>query len=44
MLTFGLAQCMSYLSPTHCQLCYAQSRVKLAHCLPADGGRIYLDG
>jgi hypothetical protein len=41
---FGLGQCMSYLSPTDCQLCYAQSRVKLPHCLPADGGRIYLDG
>ncbi|XP_066363927.1 cysteine-rich receptor-like protein kinase 2 [Miscanthus floridulus] len=41
---FGLGQCMSYLSLTDCQLCYAQSRVKLPHCLPADGGRIYLDG
>ncbi|XP_008649611.1 cysteine-rich receptor-like protein kinase 2 isoform X7 [Zea mays] len=41
---FGLAQCMSYLSPTDCQLCYGQARVKLPHCLPADGGRIYLDG
>ncbi|XP_040379829.1 cysteine-rich receptor-like protein kinase 2 [Oryza brachyantha] len=41
---FGLGQCMAYLSPTDCQLCYAQSRVKLPHCLPATGGRIYLDG
>ncbi|KAJ1261443.1 hypothetical protein BS78_09G029900 [Paspalum vaginatum] len=41
---FGLGQCLAYLSPTDCQLCYAQSRVKLPHCLPADGGRIYLDG
>ncbi|KAF8725766.1 hypothetical protein HU200_020319 [Digitaria exilis] len=41
---FGLGQCLAYLSPTDCQLCYAQSRVKLPHCLPADAGRIYLDG
>ncbi|RCV15359.1 hypothetical protein SETIT_3G050700v2 [Setaria italica] len=41
---FGLGQCLAYLSSTDCQLCYAQSRVKLPHCLPADGGRIYLDG
>lgn len=41
---YGLGQCMGYLSPTDCQLCYAQSRVKLPHCLPATGGRIYLDG
>ncbi|KAL5230985.1 hypothetical protein ABZP36_029761 [Zizania latifolia] len=41
---FGLGQCFGYLSPTDCQLCYAQSRVKLPHCLPATGGRIYLDG
>ncbi|KAL6594634.1 hypothetical protein ACP70R_048372 [Stipagrostis hirtigluma subsp. patula] len=41
---FGLGQCLAYLSPTDCQLCYAQSRVKLPHCLPATGGRIYLDG
>ncbi|KAJ1261445.1 hypothetical protein BS78_09G030000 [Paspalum vaginatum] len=41
---FGLGQCLAYLSPTDCQLCYAQSRLKLPQCLPADGGRIYLDG
>ncbi|KAM3406893.1 hypothetical protein ACQJBY_000754 [Aegilops geniculata] len=41
---FGLGQCLAYLSATDCQLCYAQSRVKLPHCLPADGGRIYVDG
>ncbi|TVU18046.1 hypothetical protein EJB05_34113, partial [Eragrostis curvula] len=41
---FGLGQCLAYLSPTDCQLCYAQSRVKLPHCLPATAGRIYLDG
>ncbi|KAF0923101.1 hypothetical protein E2562_003325 [Oryza meyeriana var. granulata] len=41
---YGLGQCMAYLSPTDCQLCYAQSRVKLPHCLPATAGRIYLDG
>ncbi|CAN6340486.1 unnamed protein product [Urochloa humidicola] len=41
---FGLGQCLAYLSPTDCQLCYAQSRVKLPHCLPSDAGRIYLDG
>ncbi|WVZ96070.1 hypothetical protein U9M48_041753 [Paspalum notatum var. saurae] len=41
---FGLGQCLAYLSPTDCQLCYAQSRVKLPHCLPSDGGRIFLDG
>ncbi|GJM94491.1 hypothetical protein PR202_ga11138 [Eleusine coracana subsp. coracana] len=36
--------CMAYLSPTACQLCYARSRVKLPHCLPATAGRIFLDG
>ncbi|KAG8067053.1 hypothetical protein GUJ93_ZPchr0005g14873 [Zizania palustris] len=41
---FGLGQCLAYLSPTDCQLCYAQCRVKLPHCLPDTGGRIYLDG
>ncbi|CAL4910503.1 unnamed protein product [Urochloa decumbens] len=41
---YGLGQCLAYLSPTDCQLCYAQSRVKLPHCLPSDAGRIYLDG
>uniref|UniRef100_A0A0D9WCD0 Protein kinase domain-containing protein n=1 Tax=Leersia perrieri TaxID=77586 RepID=A0A0D9WCD0_9ORYZ len=41
---YGLGQCMAYLSPTDCQLCYAQSRVKLPHCLPSTSGRIYLDG
>uniref|UniRef100_A0ACD5ZQX7 Uncharacterized protein n=1 Tax=Avena sativa TaxID=4498 RepID=A0ACD5ZQX7_AVESA len=41
---YGLGQCLAYLSATDCQLCYAQSRVKLPHCLPADGGRIFLDG
>lgn len=43
-VVFGLGQCLAYLSPTDCQLCYAQSRVKLPHCLPATAGRIYLDG
>ncbi|GJN36158.1 hypothetical protein PR202_gb24998 [Eleusine coracana subsp. coracana] len=41
---FALGQCMAYLSPTACQLCYARSRVKLPHCLPATAGRIFLDG
>ncbi|KAK3140822.1 hypothetical protein QOZ80_5AG0406310 [Eleusine coracana subsp. coracana] len=40
----ALGQCMAYLSPTACQLCYARSRVKLPHCLPATAGRIFLDG
>jgi hypothetical protein len=41
---YGLGQCLAYVSPTDCQLCYATSRVKLPHCLPANAGRIYLDG
>ncbi|KAJ4802074.1 cysteine-rich RECEPTOR-like kinase [Rhynchospora pubera] len=43
-LVYGLGQCFSYLSMTDCQLCYAQSRVKLPHCLPSIDARIYLDG
>ncbi|PKU60974.1 cysteine-rich receptor-like protein kinase 2 [Dendrobium catenatum] len=44
LTVYGLGQCFSYLSHVNCQLCYAQSRVKLPHCLPASTGRIYLDG
>ncbi|XP_008781331.3 cysteine-rich receptor-like protein kinase 2 [Phoenix dactylifera] len=43
-IVHGLGQCFNYLSPTACQLCYAESRVKLPHCLPATTARIYLDG
>ncbi|XP_072975521.1 cysteine-rich receptor-like protein kinase 2 [Typha angustifolia] len=43
-IVYGLGQCFNYLSPTDCQLCYAQSRLKLPHCLPATDSRIYLDG
>ncbi|KAJ0979922.1 hypothetical protein J5N97_015396 [Dioscorea zingiberensis] len=41
---FGIGQCFHYLSAVDCQLCYAESRVKLPHCLPATDSRIYLDG
>ncbi|KAJ3676069.1 hypothetical protein LUZ60_003481 [Juncus effusus] len=41
---YGLGQCFNYLSMTDCQLCYAESRVKLPHCLPSTDARIYLDG
>ncbi|XP_073003795.1 cysteine-rich receptor-like protein kinase 2 [Typha latifolia] len=41
---FGLGQCFNYLSSINCQLCYAESRVKLPHCLPKLDSRIYLDG
>ncbi|XP_039128050.1 cysteine-rich receptor-like protein kinase 3 [Dioscorea cayenensis subsp. rotundata] len=41
---FGIGQCFNYLSSVNCQLCYAESRVKLPHCLPATDSRIYLDG
>ncbi|PKA54668.1 Cysteine-rich receptor-like protein kinase 3 [Apostasia shenzhenica] len=44
LTVYGLGQCFTYLSPVNCQLCYAQSRVKVPHCLPASTGRIYLDG
>jgi Salt stress response/antifungal len=43
-IVYGLGQCFSYLSMTDCQLCYAQSRIKLPHCLPSLDARIYLDG
>lgn len=43
-IVYGLGQCFSYLSTTDCQLCYAQSRIKLPHCLPSIDARIYLDG
>lgn len=43
-LVYGLGQCFSYLSMTDCQLCYAQSRIKLPHCLPSSDARIYVDG
>nr|XP_029120416.1 cysteine-rich receptor-like protein kinase 3 isoform X2 [Elaeis guineensis] len=43
-IVYGLGQCFNYLSPTGCQLCYAESRVKLPYCLPNTTGRIYLDG
>lgn len=41
---YGLGQCFGYLSSIDCRLCYAESRVKLPHCLPSTSGRIYLDG
>ncbi|KAG1338803.1 cysteine-rich receptor-like protein kinase 2 [Cocos nucifera] len=43
-IVYGLGQCFNYLSPTNCQLCYGQSRVKLPYCLPNTTGRVYLDG
>lgn len=43
-LVYGLGQCFGYLSRIDCRLCYAQSRVKLPHCLPSTSARIYLDG
>ncbi|PKA49918.1 Cysteine-rich receptor-like protein kinase 42 [Apostasia shenzhenica] len=44
LTVYGLGQCFNYLNPVNCQLCYAKSRVKLPHCLPATTARIYLDG
>ncbi|KAG0492013.1 hypothetical protein HPP92_005411 [Vanilla planifolia] len=44
LTVYGLGQCFSYLNRISCQLCYAQARVKLPRCLPANAGRIYLDG
>eukprot|EP00268_Persea_americana_P007007 TRINITY_DN1255_c1_g1_i1.p1 TRINITY_DN1255_c1_g1~~TRINITY_DN1255_c1_g1_i1.p1 ORF type:complete len:647 (-),score=115.30 TRINITY_DN1255_c1_g1_i1:5-1945(-) len=41
---YGLGQCFGYLSSIDCQLCYAESRVKLPLCLPSTSARIYLDG
>ncbi|CAL5368213.1 unnamed protein product [Camellia sinensis] len=41
---YGLAQCHRDLSHTDCLLCYAVSRTRLPHCLPAVSARIYLDG
>ncbi|XP_010251164.1 PREDICTED: cysteine-rich receptor-like protein kinase 42 [Nelumbo nucifera] len=41
---YGLAQCHGDLSLTDCLLCFAESRTKLPSCLPANSGRMFLDG
>ncbi|PIN21832.1 Serine/threonine protein kinase [Handroanthus impetiginosus] len=41
---YGLAQCYGDLSHDDCLQCYAASRTRLPRCLPAFGGRIFLDG
>ncbi|XP_058227393.1 cysteine-rich receptor-like protein kinase 42 [Rhododendron vialii] len=41
---FGFAQCHKDLSEVDCQLCFAEARTKIPHCLPASRGRIYLEG
>ncbi|XP_057769300.1 cysteine-rich receptor-like protein kinase 42 isoform X4 [Salvia miltiorrhiza] len=41
---YTLAQCHADLSRDDCLQCYAASRTRLPRCLPAAGGRIFLDG
>ncbi|KAL1537107.1 cysteine-rich receptor-like protein kinase 42 [Salvia divinorum] len=41
---YTLAQCHADLSRDDCLQCYAASRTRLPRCLPAYGGRIFLDG
>ncbi|KAH6830478.1 cysteine-rich RLK protein 42 [Perilla frutescens var. hirtella] len=41
---YSLAQCHGDLSHDDCLQCYAASRTRLPRCLPAIGGRIFLDG
>ncbi|KAG6395934.1 hypothetical protein SASPL_142067 [Salvia splendens] len=41
---YTLAQCHADLSHDDCLQCYAASRTRLPRCLPAAGGRIFLDG
>lgn len=41
---YGLAQCFGDMSHTDCLVCFAASRTRLPHCLPANSGRLYLDG
>ncbi|XP_052197878.1 cysteine-rich receptor-like protein kinase 42 isoform X2 [Diospyros lotus] len=41
---YGLAQCREDLSLDDCLFCFAVSRTRLPHCLPAVSGRLYLDG
>ncbi|KAG6392490.1 hypothetical protein SASPL_146712 [Salvia splendens] len=41
---YTLAQCHADLSRDDCLQCYATSRTRLPRCVPAFGGRIFLDG
>ncbi|KAL5793214.1 hypothetical protein ACOSP7_001808 [Xanthoceras sorbifolium] len=41
---YMLSQCMDDLSNNECEACFTQVYQLLQHCLPANGGRVYLDG
>ncbi|XP_020102481.1 putative receptor-like protein kinase At4g00960 [Ananas comosus] len=41
---YAVSECFAYVSPTTCQLCYAEIRLDIPRCLPADDSRVYLDG
>lgn len=41
---YAVSECFAYVSPTTCQLCYAEIRLDIPLCLPADDSRIYLEG
>ncbi|OAY83849.1 Cysteine-rich receptor-like protein kinase 3 [Ananas comosus] len=41
---YAVSECFAYVSPTACQLCYAEIRLDIPRCLPADDSRVYLDG
>nr|GEV79318.1 zinc finger, CCHC-type [Tanacetum cinerariifolium] len=43
-IIYGLAQCFGDLSTTECLLCYAVVRTTLTHCIPGNGGQVYLSG
>ncbi|KAK4845234.1 hypothetical protein QYF36_002609 [Acer negundo] len=41
---YMLSQCMEDLSNLECESCFYQVYHLLQHCLPSNGGRVYLDG
>ena len=41
---YMLSQCMEDLSNIECESCFYQVYHLLQHCLPSNGGRVYLDG
>ncbi|XP_039161992.1 cysteine-rich receptor-like protein kinase 42 [Eucalyptus grandis] len=43
LAVYGLIQCHGDLTETECRLCFTESWIRIARCLP-NFGRIYLDG